>query len=425
MESRHVAPVRIGERGDEIVTGHGLPVMALEIEVRAAPEPVTAKIAGHHADNLGPLLIDGRRVEIVDFTIGFGADRMRRRAAVLGELGSPQQADITGALDALVMHVGREALVTIDRQAFFQRQLEPVSAGNAVAGPVVEIFMRHDGFDAVQILVRRGGRVGENELAVEDVQALVFHRPHVEMADGDDLEQVEVIFQPVGLLVPFHRFFQRLHGVAGQRQVALLDIDMEIDLAARRGGEAVGGKVEVTDDTGKQVAGLRMRVVPDREMTALAGLAGLDEIAVRQQLREGTVSLDAHCKHRHHVGAVGEEADAAEPLGLALGAIHPAGQIQPLERGVGLGMALRDDPDLAAVRQPVEAQTLGTYRPVGLVQHAAVHSNLVERQVAAVQDEGRVPRPLQLQHRGDKRAVFENADIEIGRKHIAGRRLVV
>ena len=88
-------------------------------------------------------------------------------------------------------------------------------------------------------------------------------------------------------------------------------------------------------------------------------------------------------------------------------------------------MALRDDPDLAAVRQPVEAQPLGTYRPVGLVQHAAVHSNLVERQVAAVQDEGRVPRPLQLQHRGDKRAVFENADIEIGRKHIAGRRLVV
>ena len=213
--------------------------------------------------------------------------------------------------------------------------------------------------------------------------------------------------------------------MAGQRQVAFLDIDMEIDLAARCGVEAVGGEVEIADDTGKQVAGLRMRVVPDCEMTAFAGLAGLDKIAVRQQLREGTVSLDAHCKHRHHVGAVREEADAAEPLGLALGAIHPAGQIQPLERGVGLGMALRDDPDLAAVRQPVEAQPIGTYRPAGLVQHAAVHSNLVERQIAAVQDEGCVPRPLQLQHRGDKRAVFKNTDIEIGRKHIAGRRLVV
>ena len=39
---------------------------------------------------------------------------------------------------------------------------------------------------------------------VEDVEALVLHRPHVEVGHGDDVEHVEIVLAPEALLVPAH-----------------------------------------------------------------------------------------------------------------------------------------------------------------------------------------------------------------------------
>ena len=157
---------------------------------------------------------------------------MCRRAAVLGELGSTKQAYITSALHPFIMHVSRKALVPIHCQAFFQRQLEPVAASDPVASPVMEIFMRNDRFHAIEVFIRCCLRISKNKLAVKDIQALIFHRAHVEMADGDNLEEIQIIFQAIGVLVPLHRPFQRIHRMTGQADITLLDIDMKIDLAS-------------------------------------------------------------------------------------------------------------------------------------------------------------------------------------------------
>ena len=79
--------------------------------------------------------------------------------------------------------------------------------------------------DTLVIAIRRGFGRGQNKLVVENIEALVFHRAHVEIGDGDNVENVEIIFAAVGCLVPAHRAFQRIHGVAGQRLAAMLDIN--------------------------------------------------------------------------------------------------------------------------------------------------------------------------------------------------------
>ena len=139
----------------------------------------------------------------------------------------------------MAAHVAGKTLVAENRQAFLQRQLEPVAAGDAVAGPVVEIFMRHHAFDAGIIVVGGGLRRGQQHLVVEDVEALVFHRPHVEGADRHDHENVEVIFPAIGLFVPFHRPLEGAHRVSRARFIAMLDIDGQFDAAARHGDETV------------------------------------------------------------------------------------------------------------------------------------------------------------------------------------------
>ncbi len=92
--------------------------------------------------------------------------------------------------------------------------------------------MRDDRLDIGKIGVRRGLLVGQHIFVIEDVEALVLHRAHVEVGHGDDVEDVEVVFAAKRLFVPLHRPLQRVHGVAGELLLAGLDIDAEFDLAA-------------------------------------------------------------------------------------------------------------------------------------------------------------------------------------------------
>ena len=118
-----------------------MPVVALEVEVDAAAEALGAEQRVLHADDLGAFLVDGGRVEVVDLEVLVGAHVVRHRARVLGELLAAQVLDRADALDRARVEVAREFLVAEDGQAFLQRQLEPVAAGDAIAGPVVEILV--------------------------------------------------------------------------------------------------------------------------------------------------------------------------------------------------------------------------------------------------------------------------------------------
>src|SRR5437016_4130483 len=124
--------------------------------------------------------------------------------------------------------VGAVLLVAEYRQALLQRQLEPVAAGDAVAGPVVKVLVRHHAVDAQVVGV--GGDIGacEHVLGVEDVEALVLHRAGVEVADRDDLVLVEIEPQAEALLVPLDGALEAVHRPAGLVELARLHVDEEL-----------------------------------------------------------------------------------------------------------------------------------------------------------------------------------------------------
>ena len=66
-------------------------------------------------------------------------------------------------------------LVPEDCEPLLEGQLEPVTAGDAVAGPVVEVLMADDTLDAAKVHVGGGLRGGQDQAGVEDIQRLVLH----------------------------------------------------------------------------------------------------------------------------------------------------------------------------------------------------------------------------------------------------------
>ena len=132
-------------------------------------------------------------------------------------------------------------MIPEDGQTFFQAELKPIAQGDAVAGPIVKVFVRNDGLDKSVIAVGRGFRIGQNVLVVEDVQALVLHRTHVEVADGDNHVDIEIVLEAETLLVPTHRLLQGVHCVAAAVLFAVLDINPQVDVSAGRCREPVFG----------------------------------------------------------------------------------------------------------------------------------------------------------------------------------------
>ena len=229
-------------------------------------------------------------------------------------------------------------LVAEDGEPFLQRELEPVAAGDAVARPVVEVLVGDDGLDALIVAVGRRLRPSQDEFGVEDVEALVLHRAHVEVGNGGDVEDVEVVFKAVDLLVPLHGALEAVHGVGAAILVAAPDPDVQDDVAAGLGGEVVGDGDEVARDQRKEVGRLGVRVFPARPMPAVLALARAGRVAVGEQHRVARlVGRDGDGETRHHVRTVGEVGDAAEAFGLALGEEIAAGGVEAGELGVPVG----------------------------------------------------------------------------------------
>ena len=233
-ERPEIAPGGLGEAGEEILDGRRIAVVPGKIQVHAGAEARLAQQGFQHPHHLGALLIDGGGVEVVDFAIGFRPHGVRQRAGILGELLRLQQPHIRNPLDRAGALVRGEFLVAEDGEAFLQAELEPVPAGDAVSGPVVEIFMGDDRLDIGVVRVGGGLRSGEDIFVVEDVQSLVLHRPHVEVGNGDDVEDIQIVFAAEHLFVPAHGTLQRVHGIAGAVLLAGLHIDAEIHRGARR-----------------------------------------------------------------------------------------------------------------------------------------------------------------------------------------------
>ena len=378
----------LGEAADEFLHRGGVAIPAVEIEIHAFAEQLRPDQGLEHADHLRALLVDGRGVEVVDLQIAGRAHRVGQRALVLGELAGAQGLHVLDPLDGLATHVAGEALVAEDGQAFLQAQLEPVAAGDPVAGPVVEVFVGDDALDPLIVQVGGRRRVGQQERRVEDVQPLVLHRPEIEVAHGDDHEQVEVVLAAECVLVPLHGALEGVHGVGGAVRHAGVDIDAQVDGPAAHGDQAVDQLVQLTGHQGEQVAGLGEGVVPDGEMTPARQVARLHQVAVGQQALEALGRLDAHRVTGEHVGAVGEPGDLAEALGLALGAEAAAGHVEAVERLVVLRIDLDLGRQLEGRRRVRDGQVFGVDHALGLGQFATVDGHRDRLQLLAVQDQG-------------------------------------
>ncbi len=122
--------------------------------------------------------------------------------------------------------------------------------------------MSDHALDASKIGIGCRVRTRQDVLGVEDVEPLVLHRAHVEMADSDDVEHLQVVFATIALLVPAHGPDQRLHRVLAFVLVARLDEDPQWHLTTRGGLEPLLDGAQITGDDGEQVAGLGKGVVP-------------------------------------------------------------------------------------------------------------------------------------------------------------------
>jgi hypothetical protein len=117
----------------------------------------------------------------------------------------------------------------------------------------VKVFVGYDRLDPIEIAVGRRFRRGEHVFVIEDVEALVLHRPHVEVGHGDDHENIEIVFAAECRLVPAHGAFERVHRVGAARFLAVLDIDAKRHFATRHGAKAVLDAGQLSADQGEQV----------------------------------------------------------------------------------------------------------------------------------------------------------------------------
>ena len=129
---------------------------------------------------------------------------MGHRAGIFSELVGAEYVDILDALDAAGTHIGRKFLITKNCKTFLEAELKPVTTGHTIAGPVMEIFVTNDAFYILVIGIGRCIGTGQYVFGIEDIEPLVLHGTHVEVINGHDIKDIQIIFPAIGLLIPAH-----------------------------------------------------------------------------------------------------------------------------------------------------------------------------------------------------------------------------
>mmetsp|Transcript_9555 Transcript_9555/g.31582 ORF Transcript_9555/g.31582 Transcript_9555/m.31582 type:complete len:469 (-) Transcript_9555:2-1408(-) len=363
--------------------------MAVKVQVHALAEPGRAEERAVHADDLCALVVDGDGVEVVHCDVRLWPDGVRHRARVLRKLRRPHDAHVVDALRRLRSRLLRKVLVAEDGEALLQGELEPVSAGDAVAGPVVEVLVRDDAEDAVVVAVRGSRGLGEDAGRVEDVEALILHGSHVEVVHRDNVVHVQVVLAAVAVLVPLHRTLQRLQRPVQLVQVLELGPHRKAHAPARRRHESALHAAEVARHEREEITRLEERIL-ERGPVALALFALGHLVAVGEE--DGVlflVGLDAHRVLCHDVGAVVEERDAAEALGLALRHAVARRRVESRELRVLLRLdGHRRRESKGARRRRLEREHVRLVFERARVQRGAVDGDGDEAELLAVEDEG-------------------------------------
>ncbi len=430
-ELREVRIIRIRHRREVVVGGDRLAVVALEVQVHAATKAFFAEERAVHANDFGALFVHGGGVEIVDLDVAFGAHRMRHRAGVFRELRLAQQAHVPDAFDGRRAHFGGEALLAKDSKALLERKLKPVAQRYAVAGPVVKILVANHRLNGGVVLVGCGCGIGEYILGVEQIEALVLHRAHVEIVHRDDHVAREIVFAPIALFVPAHGPFERGEGMSRALEIMFFDINLERHRATARRLVFALAAGEPAGDQREQIRGLGEGVFPDGIMTVVGQFAGFDQVAVGKQNRTSVArGLDARGEARKHVRTIQIPGNAPEALGFALGAEIAAGLVQACERRVALGMDAHSRRECEVRRRRINDERV----PVRVVaiggERRAVNGDRKEFQARTIEaecfDAPGVRRVApEFQFRADRTGILAQFKDEAGTVYEIRRRRIV
>ena len=152
------------------------------------------------------------------------------------------------------------------------------------------------------------------------------------MTNRNNHIQIQIVFAAVGLLVPAHRIFQRLHRMSAFIDIVLLDKNLKFDLASTHGNEAIFDTFQLTRYQRKQVTRFGERVLPTNPMPVIIRFPVINFIAVGQQHRiANLISDQPGFILAHHIGTIEKVSDFSKTFGLALSTQHCAGLIKPFE----------------------------------------------------------------------------------------------
>ena len=142
--------------------------------------------------------------------------------------------------------------------------------------------MADNALNGIEILIGGSLRTGQHTSRIEDIEAFVFHRAHVEVINGDDHEHIKIVFTSVGFFIPFHRLFQRVQRVVTFMLVFRVHINSERHFAAAQGCIFVLLHVEIAGNQCEQVTGFGMRIMPAHPVTAIIKAALIFQVTVGQ-----------------------------------------------------------------------------------------------------------------------------------------------
>ena len=382
-----VVVTTVAHRLREVFDAHGLTVVTLDVAFHAGLEGFFAEDGVIHADDFRAFFIHGSSVEVVDSRVLLRLHGVRHRPGIFGELQVAQADDVADALQRAFAHVGGKFLIAEDSQPFFERELEPVAAGDAVAGPVVEVFVADDGADAVIVFVGGGVGISQNEAGIEDVERFVFHRPHVEVADGDDIELFEVVAESEAFFVPVNGVNQRLQGKRRLVDEGRLGVDTEANFPPLRGGDAAVNVGQVAGDEGEEVTRLGMRVIPLRVVPSARQFALRLAVAVRKQ--DGIVFLirfNAYPVGGEHIGTVKRRSDTAEAFSLALGAIDAVRAVETGEFFVFIRFQAHDGTQVEVAADIFQVQQQAVVLVLLGSKRFTVDFDIFQREMFGMQD---------------------------------------
>ena len=95
----------------------------------------------------------------------------------------------------------------------------------------MKIFMGHHRLYTLECLIGLREWVGKHTGGIEDIETFILHRTHIEVVNGNNHKDIQIIFTTIDLLVPSHSALQRVHRIVNFVQIFLLDENLKSNLS--------------------------------------------------------------------------------------------------------------------------------------------------------------------------------------------------